>query len=89
MRFPIFALLAPIVTSVILWLVTGSAYTLLFALLGPIMALAQFADGKLQARKSEKLKQENATLKTMLEYMPNGRGYETAKQNFEELATKN
>ena len=59
MRFPIFALLAPIVTSVILWLVTGSAYTLLFALLGPIMALAQFADGKLQARKSEKLKQEN------------------------------
>ncbi|AXE54838.1 FtsK/SpoIIIE domain-containing protein [Aurantimicrobium sp. MWH-Uga1] len=59
MRVPIFALIAPIVTSVILWLVTGSAYTLLFALLGPIMALAQFADGKLQVRKSEKLKQEH------------------------------
>jgi len=51
MRFPVFALIAPLVTSVVLWLVTGSAYTLLFALLGPVMAVAQFFDGRLQAKK--------------------------------------
>lgn len=52
MRFPIFALIAPLLASVVLWAVTGSAYTLLFALLGPVMALAQFADGKLHTRRS-------------------------------------
>ena len=47
MRFPIFALIAPVITSVVLWLVTGSAYTLLFAFLGPVMAAGQFVDAKL------------------------------------------
>lgn len=56
MRFPVFALIAPLVTSVVLFLVTGSAYTLLFALLGPVMAVAQFFDGKFHAKR-EALKQ--------------------------------
>lgn len=54
MRFPLFALFAPLVASCVLWAVTGSAYTLLFALLGPVMAVAQFADGKLHTRRSAK-----------------------------------
>ncbi|MEY4533363.1 MAG: hypothetical protein RI926_1132 [Actinomycetota bacterium] len=51
MRLPIFALIAPLVTSIVLWLVTGSAYTLLFAFLGPVMALAQYLDGKFHAKR--------------------------------------
>ena len=56
MRFPVFALIAPLVTSVVLFLVTGSAFTLLFALLGPVMAVAQYFDGKFHAKR-EALKQ--------------------------------
>ena len=56
MRFPVFALIAPLVTSVVLFLITGSAYTLLFALLGPVMAVAQYFDGKFHAKR-EALKQ--------------------------------
>lgn len=51
MRFPIFALIAPIVTSVVLWLVTGSAFTLLFAFLGPVMAIGQYVDGRIQTKR--------------------------------------
>ena len=58
MRFPLFALITPVVTSVVLWLVTGSAYTLLFALLGPVMALAQYLDAKWQARREEARQEE-------------------------------
>ena len=53
MRFPFFALIAPIVTSVVLWLVTGSAYTLLFAFLGPVMAIGQYVDSKIQTKREE------------------------------------
>ena len=56
MRFPVFALIAPLVTSVVLFLITGSAYTLLFALLGPVMAVAQYFDGKFHTKR-EALKQ--------------------------------
>ena len=58
MRFPLFALITPVVTSVVLWLVTGSAYTLLFALLGPVMAVAQYLDAKRHARREEALQEE-------------------------------
>ncbi len=51
MRFPLFALIAPLVTSGVLFLVTGSAFTLLFALLGPVMAVAQYFDGRFHAKR--------------------------------------
>jgi DNA segregation ATPase FtsK/SpoIIIE, S-DNA-T family len=57
MRFPIFALIAPLVTSVVLWAVTGSAYTLLFALLGPVIAAGHYVDSRFHARK-ERARQE-------------------------------
>ena len=58
MRFPVFALIAPLVTSVVLWLITGSAYTLLFALLGPVMAVAQYFDSRFHAKRENLRKAE-------------------------------
>ena len=54
MRFPVFALIAPVVTSLVLWLVTKSPYTLLFALMGPVMAVASYGDGRLGERRRAK-----------------------------------
>jgi len=54
MRFPVFALIAPIVTSLVLYLVTKSPYTLLFALMGPVMAVASYGDGRLGERRRSK-----------------------------------
>lgn len=42
---PIAAALVPVVGAVVLWRLTGSAYALWFAALGPLMAAASFADG--------------------------------------------
>jgi DNA segregation ATPase FtsK/SpoIIIE, S-DNA-T family len=57
MRFPVFSLLAPILTSVVLFMVTGSAYVLLFALMGPVMAGASFLDSR-RTRRQQELSQE-------------------------------
>jgi S-DNA-T family DNA segregation ATPase FtsK/SpoIIIE len=54
MRFPVFALIAPIVTSLVLWLVTKSPYTLLFALMGPVMAVASFLDARAGERRRQR-----------------------------------
>lgn len=54
MRFPVFALIATIVTSLVLWVVTKSPYTLLFALMGPVMAVASYGDGRLGERRRAK-----------------------------------
>lgn len=62
MRFPVFALIAPILTSLVLWMVTKSPYTLLFALMGPVMAVASFLDarfGERRRQRQEDLASEN------------------------------
>jgi hypothetical protein len=41
------------VTSVVLFMVTGSAYVLLFALMGPVMAGASFLDSRRTAKQQE------------------------------------
>ncbi|OCG74311.1 FtsK/SpoIIIE domain-containing protein [Microbacterium sediminis] len=41
---PLIASIVPIVGAVVMWLVTGSAFMLLFAALGPLMAVAALAD---------------------------------------------
>lgn len=51
MRFPVFSLIAPLLTSVLLWAITGSSFALLFALMGPVLAVAQFLDQRRQARR--------------------------------------
>lgn len=49
--FPVVALLAPAVVSIAMWAVTGSPLTLLFALLGPVIAIGTVVDGRWQRRR--------------------------------------
>ena len=57
-RFPVLASAAPLVVAVVLWLITGSPYALLFAVLGPVTAVASFADSRLGARRSRRRERE-------------------------------
>ncbi len=57
-RFPVLASVAPLVVAVVLWLVTQSPYALLFALLGPVTALASLADARFGARRSRRRENE-------------------------------
>ena len=49
--FPLVATLAPVIGSVALWAVTRSPYVLVFALLGPIVAIAGLGDAALHGRR--------------------------------------
>jgi S-DNA-T family DNA segregation ATPase FtsK/SpoIIIE len=46
-RFPIVAILAPLAVSAILFAVTRSAFTLVFAALGPVVAVASVVDARI------------------------------------------
>jgi S-DNA-T family DNA segregation ATPase FtsK/SpoIIIE len=50
-RIPIVAALAPVLVSVALFVITGSPMMLLFAVLGPVTAIASVADGALAGRR--------------------------------------
>lgn len=49
--FPIIAVLAPVIGSVLIWALTRSPFALVFALLGPLVAIASVADSRLQSRR--------------------------------------
>ena len=49
--FPLIATIAPVVVSLALFLLTSSPFTLLFALLGPLVAIASLADSRRGARR--------------------------------------
>ena len=49
-RFPLVTTLAPIAASAVLFALTRSAYTLVFAMLGPIIAIGATVDGALHRR---------------------------------------
>ncbi len=50
--FPLVATAAPVVVSLGIWAVTGSPYALLFAALGPVVALGGLLDGRRQRRRT-------------------------------------
>ena len=50
-RLPLLATVAPLVVSLVLFAVTRSAFTLVFAALGPVVAVASTVDARLQARR--------------------------------------
>jgi S-DNA-T family DNA segregation ATPase FtsK/SpoIIIE len=50
--FPLIATLAPVVVSLALWLLTQSIYSLLFALLGPVVAVGGLVDGRVGRRRN-------------------------------------
>lgn len=49
---PFIAALVPVAAGVVLWLVTGSLFSLCFAALGPLMILASLIDGSCSRRKA-------------------------------------
>ena len=81
MRFPLFALIAPVVTSLILWFVTSSPYTLLFAAMGPVMALASYGDGRLGDRRRRR--EEGIAAAAVLEQSQASLGRERSAQRRE------
>ncbi len=50
--FPVVASVAPVVLSLGIWAVTGSPYSLLFAALGPVVAIGSMLDGRRQRRRA-------------------------------------
>ena len=52
--FPVFASVAPVVASVAIWAVTQSPYALVFAHLGPVVAVASLADARRVRRRRGK-----------------------------------
>jgi S-DNA-T family DNA segregation ATPase FtsK/SpoIIIE len=53
-RFPVLASAAPLAVAAVLWLLTSSPYSLLFALLGPVTAVASFADSRFGGRRARR-----------------------------------
>ncbi|WP_022888447.1 FtsK/SpoIIIE domain-containing protein [Agromyces italicus] len=49
--FPVLATLAPVGGALALWAITGSPFSLVFAVLGPIVALTSLLDARRQARR--------------------------------------
>ncbi|MGN6273781.1 MAG: FtsK/SpoIIIE domain-containing protein [Protaetiibacter sp.] len=64
---PIVATVAPLVLAVALWIMTSSAYALLFALLGPVVAVASVFDARRTARRTRR--RELATARERLEVL--------------------
>ncbi len=50
--FPYVATAAPVLVSIGIWAVTGSVYSLLFAALGPVVAVGSLMDGRRQRRRT-------------------------------------
>jgi S-DNA-T family DNA segregation ATPase FtsK/SpoIIIE len=48
------ATIAPVLMSLVVWIVTQSAFALIFAGLGPIVAAGSFADSRIQSRRRDK-----------------------------------
>ena len=51
---PFVAALVPVIGGVVLWIVSGSAYALCFAALGPVMVFASLIDGARSRRRSRR-----------------------------------
>lgn len=49
--FPVMATVAPVVVSLAIWFITQSAFALVFAALGPAVAVASLADARIQSRR--------------------------------------
>jgi DNA segregation ATPase FtsK/SpoIIIE, S-DNA-T family len=50
--FPLLATTAPVVMSLVMWLVTQSVYALLFAVLGPLVAIASLVDNRVSSARA-------------------------------------
>jgi DNA segregation ATPase FtsK/SpoIIIE, S-DNA-T family len=55
--FPVIATIAPVLMSVVLWMVTQSVFSLVFAALGPVIAVASLVDSRRGGRRRARLDQ--------------------------------
>jgi len=53
--FPIIGVVAPFVTSTVFWLVTGSSFAILGAVVAPAMVVAHFLDARRRSRRDERI----------------------------------
>jgi S-DNA-T family DNA segregation ATPase FtsK/SpoIIIE len=51
-RFPLIASTAPVVVAVVIWVITGSIFALIFAALGPVTAIGSFIDSRVRGRRA-------------------------------------
>jgi S-DNA-T family DNA segregation ATPase FtsK/SpoIIIE len=63
--FPVVASLAPVVASVVIWALTRSPFVLIFALLGPIIAVASLVDNRWSSRR--RLRSDTAAYRVELD----------------------
>ena len=59
--FPLLATVAPLVAAGIIWMITGSAFAVIFAVLSPIIALASMFDSKRSGRKRRRTEAASQT----------------------------
>lgn len=50
--FPVLASLAPVIGSLVIWAITSSPFALVFAFLGPVIAVGTMIDGRVNGRRS-------------------------------------
>ena len=63
--FPVLASLAPVVGAVVIWAVTSSPFALVFAVLGPVIAVASLGDSRLQARRQGRREAQRVFAETL------------------------
>ncbi|MET0480178.1 MAG: cell division protein FtsK, partial [Mycetocola sp.] len=63
--FPVVASLAPVLAAVVIWALTRSPFVLVFALIGPVIAVASVVDNRWSARR--RLRADAAAYRAELE----------------------
>ncbi|WP_166981322.1 FtsK/SpoIIIE domain-containing protein [Paramicrobacterium fandaimingii] len=52
--FPVMASIAPVIAAVAIWAITRSPYVLMFAILGPVIAIAGMMDSRMTGRRTKR-----------------------------------
>jgi S-DNA-T family DNA segregation ATPase FtsK/SpoIIIE len=63
--FPVLASLAPLVGAVVIWAITSSPFALVFAVLGPVIAVASLGDSRMQASRQRRREAERVFAETL------------------------
>ncbi|MEV7620442.1 FtsK/SpoIIIE domain-containing protein [Microbacterium sp. NPDC089321] len=61
-QLPLLAAIVPVIAGIVLWMVTGSLFSLCFAAIGPLMLLASFFDGVRARRRGRRRAQDETDL---------------------------
>ena len=80
--FPLVATIAPVIGSVAIWAITQSAFALVFAFLGPIIAVGSLTDSSLQGRRRRRREQRRfeGEVGTSIEAIRKGHARERARR---------